>query len=593
MTQRLNSIALAGGLNLAAAPLFVKPGETLFMQNYVCDLSGGYRRIKGYERFDGRAAPSTATDDTAREALRTAIQTVPGNGPVRGVAMLKGEVYAWRDNAGGTACVLYKAGAAGWSAVPLGQYLPYDTGNHATPIAEGDTISNGAGASARVLRVVISAGSFAGAPNASGRLVVDTVVGTWAAGNNIVVGGATKAKATGAVAAHMLAPGGTYRTQVHNFYGSSDKVRLYGVDGKNPAFEFDGTMFCQLKTAMPTDTPGALCVHQNYLFLAFPGGSLQNSGVGEPGSFSPRLGATEIGTGDTITNLVSTRDVLATYCVNSIHLLYGAMPSQWQLKSFSRQGGAKARTAVDVGGEVLAYDDPGLSFLQAVQAYGDFAASNASEKVAPLVKAVDARFALISRRTGCYYLFLGDKSAIVPTLIGSKVLGYGRCLYAHTFVCGVADKDLTGAERLFVGSDSGMVYELERGTSFDGAVMEFILRLPYAAPGGTAQRKRFHRLQLEMAAVSPFSILVQPDYDYGTQRVETHTVNSAGAGGFWDVANWDEFVWDEGIVSKPTVYLSGVGNNVGFLVYGKSATTDSFTIVAAHVFYSIRGQDRG
>ncbi|HEY9101094.1 hypothetical protein [Chitinimonas sp.] len=593
MSQNLTSIALGGGLNLAAAPLFVKPGEALFMQNYVCDLSGGYRRIKGYERYDGRTSPSTFTDDAAREAQRALIQPVPGSGPVRGVAMLKGEVYAWRDNAGGTACLLYKAGSSGWTAVPLGQYLPFDSGNHVLPIAEGDIISNGSGATARVLRVVISAGSFAGAPSASGRLVVDSMVGSWASGNNIQVGGVNKARATGAVANQVLLPGGSYRCQVHNFYGSADKLRLYGVDGKNPAFEFDGTLFTQLKTAMPNDTPGVLCVHQNYLFLAFPGGSLQNSGVGEPGSFSPRLGASEIGTGDTITNLVSTRDVLATYCAGSIHLLYGAMPSQWQLKSFSRQGGAKARTAVDVGGEVLAYDDPGLSFLQAVQAYGDFAASNASEKVAPLIKAVDARFALMARRSGCYYLFLGDRSAIVPTLLGNRVLGYGRCLYAHNFVCGVVDKDAAGNERLFVGSDAGMVYELERGTSFDGTAMEFILRLPYAAPGGTAQRKRFHRLQLEMATVSPFSLLLQPDYDYGTQRVDTYTVDNPGAGGFWDVANWDEFTWDEGIVSKPTIYLSGIGNNAGFLIYGKSTTTDTFTIVAAHVFYTPRGQDRG
>lgn len=593
MSQSLSSIALTGGLNLAVAPLFVKPGEALFMQNYMCDLNGGYRRIRGYERYDGRTAPSTFTEPGSREAQRALIQPLPGGGPVRGVAMLKGVLYAWRDNATGTACLLYRAGPAGWTVVPLGQYLPYDSGNHAAPIAEGDTISNGSGASARVLRVVISAGSFAGTPNASGRLVVDTVVGSWAAGNNIQVGGVTKAKASAAVTAHTLAPGGDYRFQVHNFYGSADKVRLYGVDGKNPAFEFDGTLFCQLRTAMVNDTPGVLCVHQNYLFLAFAGGSLQNSGVGEPGSFSPRLGAAEIGTGDTITNLVSTRDVLATYCTGSIHLLYGALPAEWQLKSFSRQGGAKPRTALDVGGEVLAYDDPGLSFLQAVQAYGDFAASNASEKVAPLVQSQQAVFALMARRSGHYYLFLADKSAIVPTLLGNRVLGYGRCLFAHNFVCGVVDKDVAGNERIFVGSDNGMVFELERGTSFDGNAMEYILRLPYAAQGSNAQHKRYHRLQLEISAGSPFNLLVQPDYDYGTQRVDTYTLASNGAGGFWDVANWDAFVWDEGIVSKPTAYLSGVGNNAGFLIYGKADDVETFCVAAMHVFFSLRGQDRG
>lgn len=593
MSHQQASVALAGGLDLSSAPLFVRPGMSLFMQNYVCDLNGGYRRIRGYERYDGQPAPSELGNRAGRDARRAAIAPVPGAGPVRGVAMLKGVLYAWRDNPGATACLMWKATGAGWVPVSLGTYLPYEAGAHAQPIAEGDTITNGSGASAIVRRLVISSGSFAGAPAATGRLVVDTVVGGWAAGNSIQVGGQTKAKATGSVTPHSQAAGGDYRTICHNFYGSSDRLRLYGVDGAGPAFEFDGTVFCQLKTAMPLDKPTALCVHQGYLFLAFAGGSLQNSGIGEPATFSPRLGAGEIGTGDVITDLVSTRDVLATYGRTSLHLLYGAQPNEWALKSFSSHGGCKPKTAKDIGGDVLAYDEAGLGFLQAVQAFGDFKASQASSRIEPLLAGQPSNFALMSKALGRYQLFLADRSCIVATLLGTEIRGFGRCQYAHTFVCGVVGADLAGTERQFVGGLDGYVYELERGTSFDGLPMEFILRLPYVSHGGGGVRKRYHRIQLEVSATSPFTLLLQPDYDYGTQRVSTYSLQTSGAGGFWDVANWDEFVWDEGIVATPNAYLEGVASNVGFLIYGKSDEVDTFNIAAMHVYYSIRGQSRG
>lgn len=46
-----------GGLNLIDPPLSIKPGELLGSSNYEL-FNGGYRRIDGYERLDGRASPS-------------------------------------------------------------------------------------------------------------------------------------------------------------------------------------------------------------------------------------------------------------------------------------------------------------------------------------------------------------------------------------------------------------------------------------------------------------------------------------------------------------------------------------------------------
>jgi hypothetical protein len=50
-----------GGLDVVTPALSIDPGFALAMVNYEPWYNGGYRRIDGYERFDGRAAPSAGT----------------------------------------------------------------------------------------------------------------------------------------------------------------------------------------------------------------------------------------------------------------------------------------------------------------------------------------------------------------------------------------------------------------------------------------------------------------------------------------------------------------------------------------------------
>lgn len=52
---------LNGGLDVTTPALSVDPGFALAMVNYEPYFNGGYRRIDGYERFDGRSKPSDAT----------------------------------------------------------------------------------------------------------------------------------------------------------------------------------------------------------------------------------------------------------------------------------------------------------------------------------------------------------------------------------------------------------------------------------------------------------------------------------------------------------------------------------------------------
>jgi len=50
-----------GGVNMVDPSLSLEPGELVAANNFEIDIRGRYRRVDGYERFDGQALPSQIT----------------------------------------------------------------------------------------------------------------------------------------------------------------------------------------------------------------------------------------------------------------------------------------------------------------------------------------------------------------------------------------------------------------------------------------------------------------------------------------------------------------------------------------------------
>jgi len=50
-----------GGVNMVDPSLALQPGELVASDNFEIDIRGRYRRIDGYERFDGQTLPSEIT----------------------------------------------------------------------------------------------------------------------------------------------------------------------------------------------------------------------------------------------------------------------------------------------------------------------------------------------------------------------------------------------------------------------------------------------------------------------------------------------------------------------------------------------------
>jgi hypothetical protein len=517
MTQ-VTSFAMAGGLNLVTAPGATKPGELLYVENFICSQNGGYQRIGGYERFDGQPAPSGSVDAGVIAARRAAIQAVPGEGPIRGVWVYKGVVYAFRNAVGGASCVMWASSGAGWVS-----------------------------------------------------------------------------KKTG------LTPDGTYRFVNFNFKGSASSAMMYGCSGVHKAFQWNGATWTDITTDMATDTPRFIEAHKNYLWLGFANGSLQNSSLGDPtGAWTPRTGANDIGLGDEITNIVSHKGVLVSYASNSIHILSGSADigaDGWSLNTYTRDGGALADCARVIGGDVLAWDLQGATYLQAAQVFGDFAATSLSNKIKPLANKVTPLFALVSKQSGTYRLFANDGRVLCATLAGNALAGWGQIKYDRTFTCGCVGEDASGNEVIFAGDGGGYVYQLDSGPSFDGANIVGILRTAFNTLGAPTRKKRWRRLVIELSASSgPVALRVMPDFNFGDFGGSATGMDfdmwASGGGGLFDGADWDGFVFDAGTVGQANVNLSGVATSMGLLFNHISATDAPFVLAAAHVHYDVWGMQR-
>ena len=511
------SFALGGGMNLTGSPSTVNPGEAIYCENFVCAPSGGYRRIAGYERFDGRPSPSAGSDATDIAARRALIAAVPGEGPIRGVHVFNGKVYAFRNAVGGASCVMWESSGAGWVS-----------------------------------------------------------------------------KKTG------LAPNGKYRCINNNFKGVASSVMMYGVSGTHKAFQWDGTTWTDITTGMTSDTPKFIEAHKNYLWLGFANGSLQNSPLGDPtGTWTPRTGANEIGLGDEITNIVSNKGVLVSYARNSIHILSGSANSgsdAWILNPYTREGGAFVDCAKTIGGDILAWDKPGAYYLQAAQVFGDFSATAASDKIRSLAESQTPTFSIVSKKTGTYRAFCADGRVLVATFVGSQLLGWGQIHYDKTFSCACVGEDSGGSEVIFAGGSDGFVYQLDAGTSFDGAAILSILRLAFNALKSPTRKKRFRRFVLELSAQAPVTVRVQPDFDYGDFGGSTGLLDmdmwASGGGGLLDVSAWDAFVFDAGTIGQATINISGVGTSIGWLMNHSSATDAPFTLATGNLHFDLWGLQR-
>lgn len=665
-------IRLAGGLDQVTPTLSLPPGYARRAANFECSITGGYTRIAGYERFDGRPSPSAANYNILRCALtgsvavgntvtgvtstatgkvisvsggdvvitretgafvdgenisvsmvqvgaideivgvasdglqdatykslaaddyRADIGAVPGSGSIRGVAFYNGKVYAWRNNAGGTAVDMYQSSTSGWVQITFPKELAFNTGTAA--ITAGQTVTGAtSGATGVVAKVVIEDGTWSGG-DAEGRLILSSTTGTFQNGENLQVSAVTKAVSGGAASQISLAVNGRFETVVANFGGGTANYKLYGCDGVNRAFEFDGTLLVPINSTMSPDTPKHIAFHKQHLFLSF-GASLQFSALGDPHQWSPILGAGELAMNAEITNLIplpgdQSSGALGVYTRNDTSVLYGTGSSSFALATFNTGTGAIAYTAQNMD-QAYVLDDRGIMTLGTTLNFGNFLPASLTMNLRPFLEPRKnlATASCVSRDKGQYRVFFSDSNALYMTMLNGKLLGSMPVQFAHAVTCTAEGEETNGNAAVFFGSTNGYVYQLDKGTSFDGQSIAANINLVYNSTKSPRIYKRYRKASLEMTGDSYAEVAFGYDLGYRstalTQPLDAQYQNDMRSA-YWDEMTWDNFVWDGSDISPTEIEVQGTAENMAIRLSSVSAILQPFTVNNIILHYTPR-----
>lgn len=673
-------LPLAGGIELSASPMMISPGRCRIASN-VEQIYGmaGYRRIDGYERYDGRQPASavvyywlavasvagiqpgdiltasvfsaevvtvdglrlqlinvtgqiasgaglslnglfltTATGQLqkggpdehdyrarrrqARQHQRDKIQPVPGSGPVRGIAIHTGQVFALRDSADGSKAALWRAEPAGWQLVndklqPGGQLHSI-----AANFAGASTTARWYGTDGVNPPFSCDGSALTFLPVIYDSEATSTTSLTPAAGDlTLTIAETGRSWQTGDELTAVATESPTSRM--------AGKVKAYDATAKTvtltvTAGNFTGGVAAnwRIHRTDRRDRPFRLAAYKNHLFLAYPNGQLQHSNLGDPLTYSGTAGL--LGIGDEITGLLPLKgDVFAIFCRNRIKLLTGSSKADWVLATHTEDLGARMATAVETAGNALFLDARGMTSLAASQTFGNFTASLLSHSAQSLLDHQSGTFlaARSVKRKNQYRLYRPDGGGITASIwrpspvIEPASVAFTTFRYAHAISCLASGEDGQGNEFNLFGTADGFVMIEDSGDSFDGQSIPMQLALPFAHLKSPGQKKRFHRMSIELDASEPVSLLLRHTFNFDGPFYDPsllYRAESQRLGAAWDAATFDMAVWSGPGADSPTLHLDGVGTSIGTLILHESDDTPAFIMSGISLTYSIRGMQR-
>lgn len=560
----------------------------------------------------GTAVPMTAQlsaqlnaeyEADAAAIYRADIGPVPGSGRLLAAIHMifngQDNVYGFRANAAGTAVDIYKSSPAGWVLVPMQNSIAFTAGGGAEP-QDGETLIQGP-AMATIRRVVIQSGTIAGS-TAAGLFVIEPPNLGFAAGAATTSGGMTLTL-SGAESAIVVQPGGVYEWAKYNFSGQLITRRIYGCDGVNPAFEFDGETYVPIPSGFVPDAPTHMTCHKQHLMLA-QGSSFLFSGDGTPYRFSAVDQGGEIATGDDITALLTlpgdeSAAAMGVWMTTSTGVLYGSGLATFSFVAFNTGTGANARSVQNLF-DTVAFPDIGIVNLKTTLNYGNFLASALTKNIQPFINQERTKISAssVSRSKGQYRVFFSDGFGLYLTFNNSAYMGAAPVLFPNAVGTIDDDTDVAGNEVIYFGGldDGGYVYQLDAGPSFDGATLSAYFTSAWDYVRSPEWLKRFYRARIEIQgsayAAIQFNYALADNSPLVGQPSAT-SYSSSFSPALWDAVYWDNFYWDGTTIAPTYADMVGTGQDVQFTISSATNYIQPFIVSSLTYQYSMRRRLRG
>jgi len=528
---------------------------------------------------------------TAADIYRADISTVPGSGPCQGGFIYNDTVYAFRANLAGTLTLLYKDSPTGWVNVPFYREVRFSAGG-AIPPQDGDILTQGATTSV-IKRVILETGTWLSG-SATGRLVIAT--------GGFIAGAATSGAVTFTLdspdTAITMLPGGKIESEINTFTGGALDSRVYGADGVNRAFEFDGDTLAPIETKSTIDAPKHIHIHENMLFLSIkeqliysaPGLPYNYTALSFSGSYATRYDITGLQTmpGDQ----TSAAMMVTSRANEGVYMLYGKGQTSFVFTPFLSGGGAFDYTIQNMS-QTYMFDDRGIIGLQTTLNYGNFEAISLSYHVNKFVNLHKnlVSCSILDRKKSQYRLFFSDGNGLYMTVLNGQLHGIMPVQFPHHIFNVISGRFSNGDDGAFLCTNDGYVMQMEKGTSFDGADINAKLEMVYDQTGSSRIIKRYRKCALEVEGDLFAKIGFGYKLGYNKSNISQPSnkdYQSSVDPVQWDHFTWDAFRWDGKDISPLEVEMGGSAENVSLVFSSGTNYISSYSINTATIHYTAR-----
>lgn len=467
-------VSLKGGLVTNISPLqqgVVSPGSARVLINFEPSIEGGYRRIEGYSKYDTNYVPPYGfplVDGGSQTGTSIDLDALEDEPSVGDTLTIEGVTGTYEIAAGG---------------------VSYNSGTKSATLTLTTSLNSSPADNAAI--------TFS---NTS-----DTVLGVSSLnGTVLAVRNSTAYRSTGAAWVKMNTTNRSIGSKVRwDRYKFSGTDTIIAVDSTNPPFKFDGSTWTEL--TVPTEVQAASHVieFKNHIFYA-QSNTIVFSAPFSDTDYTVANGGGSLFLPSDITGMIVFRDQLIIFCRNKIFRLSGDTVSSFEVSPISDDiGCVQEDTIQEVGGDIMFLGPDGLRLLSATERIGDFGFAVASrsiqEDVINLRREQDSFTSCVVRSKSQYRLF-GYKTALQykssTGFIGTQFadqdasgMAWSKLKGIKAYCADSAYNENTDEELILFSNESGFVYVMESGNTFDGDVIRASFHTPFFSIDDPRRRK--------------------------------------------------------------------------------------------------------
>ncbi len=192
-------------------------------------------------------------------------------------------------------------------------------------------------------------------------------------------------------------------------------------------------------------------------------------------------------------------------------------------------------------------------------------------------------------------MFFSDGFGLWLTMVNAEFLGASVVSFPNPVFCVDEGDDSAGVEFTYFGSSDGLgyVYQMDMGTSFDGAALPAFFTTAWNPIGTPRILKRFRAQSIEIQGNGYAALQIGYQLGYNSDLIG-QTLPVATASGFspaiWDSFTWDNFTWDGRTLIPTDLDMTGTAENVQVSISSDTAYVSPYTVDSViHHFTPRRG----